>query len=196
MKKIFVLIILLLFYSESVNAQFIRGYGFKVGASLTKQTHQYQNLGWFGGERLTFPKSLIGLNLGVFIEILDLPYLSFPIELNYIQRGWKEGNSYYAHTLNITLLVKPRISVNEFNPYLLIGPQFDYVFDPTFKFSQYQKDNYTGLILGIGSEFNVWELKMLTELKYDFYFDALYENHFLNLKVTTQTLSLRIGLMF
>jgi hypothetical protein len=193
MKKILVLIILLLFYCESTNAQFIRGYGFKVGASVTRQTHQYQNLEELQGFRGSFPKGLIGLNLGVFIEILDLHYLSFPIELNYIQRGWKEGNSYYAHTLNITLLVKPRISVNEFNLYLLIGPQFDYVFDPTFKFSQYQKENFTGLILGIGSEFNVWELKMLTELNYDFYFEKIYQSHFLN--ISTQTLSLRIGLM-
>ncbi|NMB82237.1 MAG: PorT family protein [Ignavibacteria bacterium] len=194
MKKIFVLIILFIVYPASANAQFIRGYGFKIGPSVTKQTYQYQNLGWSSGDRLTFPKSLIGLNFGIFIEILDLPYLSFPIELNYIQRGWKDGNSYYAHTLNITLLVKPRISIKGFNPYLLVGPQFDFVIDPTFKLSQYQKENYTGLILGIGSEFNVWELKMLTELNYDFYFDVLYQDRLL--KVTSQTLSLRFGVMF
>ena len=194
MKKIFVLIILLIVYQASANAQFIKGYGFKVGISVTKQNHQWQHLEELQGDRLTFPKSLIGLNLGIFIEILDLPYLSIPIEMNYIQRGWSGINNYYAHTFNIALLVKPRIPVNGFNPYLLIGPQFDFVIDPTFKFSQYQKENYTGLILGIGSEFKIWEFKMLTELNYDFYLDVLYQSRFL--KVTSQTLSLRIGLMF
>lgn len=194
MKKLFVLIILFFTYPSLTDAQFIRGYGFKTGVSVTQQKHQWQNLEYLQAFKKSIPSGLIGLNLCVFLEVLDLSYLSFPIEVNYIQKGWKEGDSYYSHILNIALLAKPRISLNGFKPYLLIGPQLDIVIDRSNEFPPYSKKNFSGFILGIGNEVTVLNIKMLTELNYDFYFDALYDDFFL--KVISQTFSFRIGLMF
>ena len=88
MKKVCV-VLALIFVISSSQAQIIRGYGLKVGTTISNQDWEYLNSSGLSG--LSFDSdNRVGLNIGIFSEFLDLPFISIVTEVNYIQKGMKE----------------------------------------------------------------------------------------------------------
>jgi hypothetical protein len=83
-RNIIIAICLVFLISPVAQSQFIRGYGLKVGAVSANQTYDYNVAFDFS------PDSRWGLDVGAFIEILNIPYISILGEFHYIQKGFSE----------------------------------------------------------------------------------------------------------
>ena len=215
MKKLFLALILFTFISTS-QAQFIRGIGLKVGTTISNQDWQYSISSGLSG--LSFePDSRAGLNIGIFIELLDVPLISIVTEVNYTQKGMEQelpvttvtqpdgtGEFVTWNTrvdyLNISAFGKLRLNVGLFTPYILLGPKIDIEINKETSFDQLDEveenfnKNMLGFKVGVGTEINLLSLNLLAEILYDVNFNELYENQ--NLKVNSNSFELRIGLMF
>jgi opacity protein-like surface antigen len=215
MNRLFLTLILFSFISTS-QAQFVRGFGFKAGTTISNQDWQYSNSSGLSG--LSFePDSRAGWNIGIFIELLDIPLLSIVTEVNYAQKGMKQevpvttvnqpdgtGDFVTWNTrvdyLNISAFGKLRLNVGLFTPYILLGPKIDFEINKETSFDQLNEveenfnKNIFGFKVGVGTEINLLSLNLLAEILYDADFNELYENQ--NLKVNSNSFELRIGLMF
>ncbi len=212
MKRFFWALILLSFISTS-QAQLIRGYGIKLGTTISSQTWEYVPALNFTFE----PDNRIGLNIGIFAELLNNPIISIVTELNYIQKGMKEevpvttasqpdGTGEFVtwdtriDYINLSAFGKLRLNLGIVSPYLIAGPKIDFEInkehslDDTNIFENNFNKNRIGFKVGIGTEINLVSLNLLAEILYDADFNELYENEFL--KVTSNSIDFRIGLMF
>ena len=138
MKNIF-LVFAFLFIGSISQAQILRGYGIKIGTTISNQNYDYSSSS--GLSALSFDsESRVGLNIGVFAEFLNLPFISIVTEANYIQKGmkkeipittttqpdgtgefitWKTSVDY----INLSAFGKLRFNIRDFSPYVLIGPK-------------------------------------------------------------------------
>lgn len=194
-------------------AQLLRGYGFKIGATVAQENWDYSN------HNSTFnPDSRWGLNLGVFGEFLNVPYFSIVTEFNYVQKGrtvefpvttttYPDGNGEYIiwdtriDYYNLSVLGKLRFEGTDLIPYILIGPKID------FEINRYQsqtriwnifEENFKEVLYGIragaGSEFNFYTTKLLLEILFDYNFTKLYQSEYLT--VSSDSFDFRIGIIF
>ncbi len=205
-------LILFSFISTS-QAQLIRGYGIKLGTTISSQTWEYVPALNFTFE----PDNRIGLNIGIFAELLNNPIISIVTELNYIQKGMKEevpvttpsqpdGTGEFVtwdtriDYINLSAFGKLRLNLGIVSPYVIAGPKIDFEInkehslDDTNIFENNFNKNRIGFKVGIGTEINLMSLNLLAEILYDADFNELYENEFL--KVTSNSIDFRIGLMF
>ena len=212
MKKIYLILILFSVVSTS-QAQLIRNYGLKIGATISNQEWNYSTL------PIDFdPDNRWGLNLGVFTEFLDIPYFSLVTELNYVQKGMIEedipvttvtnpdGTGEYVtwdtrvDYLNLCALGKLRLDFSLFTPYLLIGPKVDFEINliNSLGLTNEVEDNYNKIIYGVklggGTEIKLTSFSILAEIIYDYNFNDLFENE--NLIVTASSVDFRLGIMF
>ena len=214
MKRLFLALILFTLISTS-HAQFIRGYGIKVGTTISNQDWQYSFSS--GLSDLSFePDNRVGLNIGVFLELLNVPLISIVTEVNYDQKGMKQeilvvtepppnvtGEYITWGTrvdyISIAALGKVRFSIGIFTPYILLGPKIDFEINIVNSFGAVNEveenfnKNIFGFKVGVGTEINLLSINLLAEILYDADFNELYENQ--NLKVDSNSLELRIGLM-
>jgi hypothetical protein len=211
MKKVYLIIILLFFISSS-QAQLIRGYGVKIGATISNQKWDYNNY----LPELN-PESRWGFNVGVFSEFFNSPYLSLITELNYVQKGMKKDLPVSTITnpdgtgefitwdtridyLNLSALGKLRLDFNPLIPYILLGPKIDFQInlDNSMGLLNVVEKNFNevmyGLKVGIGSEVQFDSFSLLTEILYDYNINELYKNE--NLTVTLDSFDFRLGIMF
>lgn len=210
MKKMLILLAILSLTVTTINAQFVRGYGLKVGSTLSNQDWDYDNSSGFNFN----PDNRIGLNVGLFAELLDIPFFSVVTEFNYIQKGmtdelnittadnpsgiskveWDSRLDY----INISVLGKFRLNYLLFRPYLLLGPKIDFEIVKESNLSGGLEDDFEsnriGLKAGIGTEINLLPVTIMAELLYDADLNELYENE--NLKVNTSSFDFRLGIMF
>ncbi|MBU1099445.1 MAG: PorT family protein [Bacteroidetes bacterium] len=211
MKKYLFLLIFLLV--TSLNAQFIRGYGLKAGFTSSNLKWDYNT----GGQQwMIEPDNRNGVNLGLFVEFLDLPVFSTLAEVNYVQKGINQNVPFTSPTnpdggeeslnwqinldyLNLSFLAKGRISIGQFTPYLLAGPSYDIEInrsvenDDIDNYKDYKKHRM-GLKLGAGTEFKLETVTLLAEFVYQADPDNLFNNQLLI--VTTSSFDLRIGVFF
>jgi opacity protein-like surface antigen len=211
MKRLLFFIVVVIFQS-SVSAQLIRGYGLKLGSTISNQSWEYdQSVG------ASFdPDNRTGLNIGVFAEFLDIPLLSVVAEVNYVQKGMKDevaittAESPYPESfitwdtridyLNLTALAKLRLNYGVLSPYLVLGPKIDFELnqDRSIDGGSIVEDEFNtsrfGLKVGIGTEVNLLPITFLVEILYDVDFDELYKNE--NLKVSSNSFDIRVGIMF
>lgn len=208
MKKSIFVILFLLGYSI-LSAQFVRSYGIKAGMTISNQTWDYSVSG------LNFkPEDRTGLNIGVYMELLDIPLISIVTELNYIQKGMSidiprttsnnpNSNDFVKWDtridyLNIAALAKLRFNYGILTPYLVIGPKVDYEIGKSFSDVNAQevedsfKKERLGAKVGLGTEINFLPIEFLVEILYDADFNELYDNS--NLKVSSDSFDLRIGI--
>lgn len=208
MKK-FVIFFFLVSISSSYS-QILKGYGIKIGGTISHQNWDYTPISPVRGFD---PDNKIGFNIGVFAELIDIPNLRLVTELNYVQKGiqkeivkteseypdgvgsvlWKMRIDY----LNLSIMVKPMMDLGMFSPYLLIGPRLDYEIGKSLAYDQASfydefKKSRLGLKVGLGSEIKIIGLKLVTEFIYDLDFTELYKNE--NVKVTTDSFDFRIGI--
>lgn len=215
MKKVCFVFTLLFVFSTS-QAQIIRGYGLKVGSTISNQDWEYSNSPGLSG--LSFDSdNRVGINFGIFTEFLNVPFISIITEVNYIQKGMKaevpertvsqpdgtgEFVTWYTRVdyINISALGKLRINADLFTPYILLGPKIDFEIHKANSLGQVNvvEENFNknrfGLKVGIGTEINLLSFNLLAEFLYDADFNELYENE--NLKVNSNSFDLKIGIIF
>lgn len=181
MKKNILIIVILSFVSQYVNAQFIDKFGFNIGATYSNQLWDYKSFTTIN------PKQDYKTGLSFFIsaekEIIRI--LSVRSELGYIQKGFKNniesigGNrfpqgvggknvNFHDVALNLEFKIKPFHF--KWSPYALIGLRGDYMishndialYGPPYadnsalfktELDAFNKANLGGLA-GIGLEFN------------------------------------------
>ncbi len=204
MKKVFLLIIISL--TSISHSQIVNDFGMKIGGTLSYQDWDYSFNTDFS------PDNKLGFNIGVFVESSDISIFKFVGELNFVQKGaekeavvrttenpdgtgetklWQLGLNYF----NLSILAKPNINLGSFNPYLLIGPKIDLELSKSTESDGSFYDDFNksriGVKLGIGSEINVFDFRLLAEFVYDTDFSNLYKND--NLEITTYSYVLRFG---
>jgi opacity protein-like surface antigen len=210
--KIIYLLLLLLFFISTSQAQLIRGYGVKIGATLSKENWDYKD--W----EIDFkPDSRWGLNVGIFGEFLNIPYFSVVTEFNYVQKGMTAEilvrtvpnpdvtGEYFNYDsridyLNLSALGKLRFDFALFTPYILIGPKVDFEINNVNSFGEANEveekfiEIMYGIKVGGGAEIKLSDFRLLAEIIYDYNFNDLYENE--HLIVTASSVDFRIGIMF
>ena len=215
MKKV-CFVFALIFVFTSSQAQIIRGYGLKVGTTISNQNWEYSSSS--GLSALSFDsESRVGLNIGIFSEFLNLPFISIVAEANYIQKGMKKeipvttttqpdgtGEFFTWKTsvdyINVSTFGKLRFNIGIFAPYVLIGPKIDFEINKKDSFGQVNvvaenfNKNRFGFKAGIGTEINLLTFNLLAEILYDADLNELYKNE--NLKVNSNSFDLRIGILF
>lgn len=201
------IVCLCVFISTITHAQFIRGYGLKVGAVSATQTWDYRINVNFPTERRW------GIDAGVYVEILDIPYVSLLGELHYTQKGFSvtlpvttpaqpNGTGEYVTTrprvdyLSIPLLVKLRLDMSLVTPYLFAGPRLDYLIAKEPEGTQAVLDNFkstdVGVSLGAGLEVPLTIVSAaLVEFRYSPSFNEAFSNN--NLTVKNQSIELLVG---
>ncbi|MBA4313118.1 MAG: hypothetical protein C0417_10870 [Chlorobiaceae bacterium] len=201
-------ICIIILASTCTQAQFIKGYGFKVGAVSATQTWNY-NI-----DIHRDMENRWGIDAGVYVELLDLPYISILGELHYIQKGFMEeipittmdqpeGTGRYLVSkprvdyLSLPLLAKIRYNVETVSPYILIGPRFDFLIgkEPDgyeIIYNKFKK-NDMGISVGVGIEIPTSTIQaVLFEFKYSPTFNNSYSNDILTIK--NQSFELLVGI--
>lgn len=214
MKKICFVVALIIFISSS-QAQIIRGYGLKVGATISNQEWEYSKESGLSGSSFD-TDNRFGFNIGIFSEFLNIPFVSIVTELNYIQKGMKkelpvttvtqpDGTGEFVtwdtrvDYINISAFGKLRFNVGLFSPYILLGPKIDFEIKKTNSLGSVNvveegfNKNRFGFKVGIGTEINLLSFTLLAEILYDADFNELYENK--NLKVNSNSFNFRVGIM-
>jgi hypothetical protein len=196
---------LLLFLTDA-HSQFLRGYGFKLGGVSANQTWDY-NI------RVNFPtETRWGYDVGVYIEVLDIPYISILGELHYVQKGFSstlpvstpaypEGTGENitlkprADYLSIPVLAKIRFETTIITPYLFVGPRFDFLIarkaEGTERVFDKLKRTGTGATVGVGFEI---PLAFVPSLLAEFRYSPSFDNAFSNEHLTVRNRSVEIVL--
>lgn len=211
MKKALVVLFCLLL-SASVQAQLIRSYGIKLGGTASYQKWEYSPS---SPVNLSDPGTKNGLNIGGFVEFLQIPVFSVVAEVNYIERGmqrdvagtsitspdgtggtggtktWTLGLNY----LNISLLGKARMDGIICTPYLIAGPKVDLEIsksdDLNTTFSNDFSKTRFGFKAGVGTEIKLFGINFLAEVLWNADLGNLYEGGML--KITTSAVDFRGG---
>jgi hypothetical protein len=139
-KTIFALLSLSIVCFSISESQLIREYGLKIGLASTNQS-------WDGpsaaGNIFTSTKAHQNIDVGGFIEWLDIPFISFLTEVHYIRKGSDGITNLLVTTINnpnifflsfstkinylsVPILAKLRISGPLLTPYIIAGPRIDY----------------------------------------------------------------------
>lgn len=210
MKKLF---LLLFFVISSISfSQNISGYGVKVGLTSSKFRWDYTTQSGFSS--LSFESDRKpGINIGLFAEFFDFPYFSLSTELNYISKGFQKeliatssecpctGNKILwkvsLNYINFSLLAKPKIAIDIFTPYILLGPRVDIEVgksaenDNPENYKEYLKERL-GLKLGFGTEVKLFGVNLLSEFIWNIDFKNIYSNEYVGVK--TNSYDIRIGI--
>jgi len=189
--------------SNGSQSQIIRGYGLKIGAASATVKWNYSDYTHFITSRRW------GFDVGVFVEGLDLPFLSVLTECHYIQRGFsavitsdvqrplERSVSPRIDYLSIPILAKVRFDIGIFTTSFFAGPRFDFLINHTNDgpFTQVLdelKKNDTGMSMGIGMEVPVqFASRLLAEFRYSPSFNRQFDNGYL--KVENQSIELLVG---
>jgi len=195
------------------HAQLIRGYGLKLGATISNQYWEYSPSSRFEMEF----ENRVGFNVGLFAEFFNIPTFSIVTEVNYVQKGMKkevvirtvfqpEGNGEYAtwdtriDYLNLSSLGKIRLDFDIIRPYIVIGPKFDInikyksTLGTAESIEESYNNNRVGYKMGIGTEIQLTSFNLLLEILYDSDFNELFKNQ--HLEITSNSIEVRCGLMF
>jgi len=172
MKRHAILFLLLFAAPNPCHTQMIRGWGLEGGAS-----GGYQLLSVTGGTSSAGipPAVRWGVYAGAFVELLNMPTLSFVVESAYEQKGRKvtaeevagsengtaglsqgpEGATPRVDYVHLAMLMKLRAGKNGFVPYGAIGSWFGVRVgkgdDPTHLFDQFRKSD-VGVTIAAGIE--------------------------------------------
>jgi hypothetical protein len=208
--QIIFVICLVLLISTVTQSQFIRGYGFKVGAVSANQTYDYNIVFDFS------PDNRWGFDVGAFVELLDIPYISVLGELHYIQKGFSEkfqetspddpaGTGRYitlkprADYFSIPVLAKIRFELGPIVPYIIGGPRFDFLVgkeaDGFEAVIDHLKSADVGISVGGGVEVKLPAgPAILGEIRYSPDFTNAFKSSTLTVK--NQSVELLVGVMF
>jgi opacity protein-like surface antigen len=199
MKKIQLIVVVSTFvlYSNS-HAQLLRGYGLKLGAVAADQNWKYTSIPALSTDnRWDFTAA-------VFVELLDHPFLSAIIEVQYTRKGMSESIPITTEAqpdgtgefitkkprvdyISIPLLAKVRFSTPEFSPYLIAGPRFDFLVSKKGDTYEVVIDKFEttefGATVGVGIDFaSLLPVNLLAEFRYNPSFNDAFNNNFLSVR--------------
>ena len=149
MKKSVICLFLCCFLLTS-EAQLVKAYGVKAGAVTAGQDWKYSGFSSSIANNMRW-----GIDIGGYIEWLNIPVVSIVSELHYVQKGFKDEFIMTSQTgpdpigtyevtpridyLSIPILVKLRMDLPSFSLYIIVGPRYDIMlssdadfFGPTF----------------------------------------------------------------
>jgi hypothetical protein len=193
MRNRIVFTIIVAFFSLTVShAQLLRGYGFKVGAVASSQNWDTQDYTMTNDYRWD-------VDVSAYLELIDVPVFSLVTELQYSRRGsilnvilTEEANRpYYSFFVDrydylcIPILAKIRFSTSFIDPYLIVGPRFDFLLSThQDKFADNRHmtmaSSEHGLTVGIGAELKPLYIPvLLLEIRYNSAFtDSFADRYF------------------
>lgn len=182
-KKTTLCIALILVFTTGTNAQFVKGFGIKMGTVAANQSWHFTSLPDLQSENRW------GFTVVPFVELFDLARFSVLVEAQYTQKGFKqslpvttesnpEGTGEFitkrpkVDYLSIPLLAKLKLPLSGFVPYLIAGPRFDVLLSTSadgygavvdkFKTSEF------GATVGAGVELTVLPaIGLLAEFRYN-----------------------------
>jgi len=208
-RSIWLIMTLFLFVSGRADAQIVKGFGLKIGGAIANQDWDYDSSFDFN------PESQLGLDVAVFAEILNAPFIGLLAEAHYIQKGFsisREINTiespngtgeFWTQTPRVDYVSFPilaKISLpTTFSPYVIGGPRFDILitqngdgYDPvyddlnTFDF---------GATIGLGVESpRLASFNILAEIRYSPSFTDAFESS--TLKVKNESIEFLTGVRF
>jgi opacity protein-like surface antigen len=203
MKKTIYAVLTLWMISFSIShAQLIRGYGLKAGLASTNQDWHYDAS---SGSLNTDTRK--GLDVGAFVEWLDIPLVSVVTEAHYIQKGftqqialttpqYPDGTGEYITKspeldyVSIPVLAKLRYDLLNISFYGFAGPRYDFLISTKSDGYGVVLDNIKsselGASFGFGVDFSIPALfKIGAEIRYS---PSLQNNYSQNgLTVTNQS---------
>jgi hypothetical protein len=199
-------IILVMIAITSTYSQFIKSYGLKVGGTISQQNW---SVILFGDAT---KDNRLGMNIGVFAEFINNPIFSIATEINYTQKGFKSFYIIYDDPystlaswnqridyLNVSILAKSKVDLGIVKPYFFIGPSIDHEINKTSSnnnigvyYDNFEK-NIVGFKVGIGSELEIFQIKLLGEFLYDYSFGDIYKKQ--NVEVKATSYDFRIGII-
>lgn len=202
-------ILVILFFTFSLQAQFLESFGVKFGGTITSQERKY-HLPTGGHDAIVTihpNKNLVGLSAGVYAEFKGYSIFDILLELNYLQKGfvreeqYTTGESYTLKQrtdyLNFSLLIKTKVYDGIVTPYLIAGPRYDFEITKTGysvdnPYYEAFNKNLFGFYFGVGSKFDFFNINLLAEAIYDLGITDLYDDSLVT--VTTDTFIFRIGI--
>jgi hypothetical protein len=144
--KMFLIALLLVLFNHS-EAQLLRSYGIKIGGTAASEKWNYSAA--YSAYAIN-PQTRWGLDVGGFVEFLDIPILSVLTEVHYIQKGFVSKETFYPVSItngtsfpiiaitssevtfsprvdyiSIPILAKISYPFSFVSTYLLIGPRID-----------------------------------------------------------------------
>jgi opacity protein-like surface antigen len=199
MKRIIPAVLFLLFMSFSMgHSQLIRGYGIKAGVAFANQDWRYDASGSLNTDRRK------GVDVGAFVEWLDIPFLSVVTEAHYIQKGFSENiavtseeypdgtGQVVTHTpeldyLSIPVLAKMRYDFLNISLYGFAGPRYDILVSTKSDVFGAVLDNIKsselGATLGLGIDCSLPALfKIGAEIRYSPDIQNIYSKNILTVK--------------
>ncbi|MGE5432952.1 MAG: outer membrane beta-barrel protein [Syntrophomonadaceae bacterium] len=143
---LFIIILFNCFIIVPINAQIINEYGIKSGMAYASHTWGYLNF-----DTQTNPNFLTGISARAFADFLNTSYFNIEAEIGFSQKG--ANLNYYnllprplpngdvdfpptdeftttqnrLNYVNVSLMGKIKYEFGIFAPYLLLGPQFNYL---------------------------------------------------------------------
>ncbi len=130
-------------------AQLLHAYGFKIGPTAAEQRFQYSsNYPYYLPDPNLPTKRLWGLEAGIFVEFLNLPYFSVIAELDYSQKGrivtvdavaidhnspsgyvdlGPQDQTLRFHYVSFPILAKFRLQTPTITAFVTFGPRCEYL---------------------------------------------------------------------
>jgi hypothetical protein len=205
LKTILILLSCVIIHS-ACTSQSIRSYGIKTGYVSATQTwettapYSYQ-----------FPiEDRSGMDIGIFVEWLNMPILSILTEAHYIQKGNREGSGTWlgpqqcADYLSVPILAKARLSSPPFNemaciPYVIAGPRIEFLLSTKAEgferiYDNLRKIDY-GATLGAGIEFSsIGPFRIDLEFQYSPNFRDAYSDPYTKVRNNSWEVLLGVGM--
>ena len=209
--KIGEILCIVLLFSAAGNAQLLSGFGVKGGAVSAIQSWDYPAFG------TSLPNDhRWGIDLGVFVEGLRLPYFSVLGEVHYIQKGFStsllittpqspDGTGEFLTLrprldyLSIPILAKLRFETGVLTPYIYAGPRFDIRLGHNEELvgAVYEKFKSTdvGASLGVGLELPLTAMPdLLVEFRYSPSFADAFKTQ--SVIVRNESFEILLGVLF
>ena len=187
MKKIILILFFFFISFSTINAQSINDYGIKVGLAISNLEWKYNT--YPGDELELYWDNELGVTARIYADFFDYSFFNLNCELSYTQKGTKykipitttaqpDGTGEYINVnnklsyLSIAVMGKFKYDCNSFTPYILLGPQYNYLLNKQIEkgfeivYDKFSKSNL-GITLGIGTEINLTAVTLSVEYRYE-----------------------------
>lgn len=208
MKKLF-LVLCFFLISSAAKAQLLNGYGFKLGMGITNHTWHFNSADFdFHWDNNT------GISARAFADFLDFSYFNIEGEIGYSQKGVSdEVNTSTVENpdpvirkltsrldyISAAIMGKAKYNLGMFTPYILLGPQFNYLVGKDVEYFlvgpyNHFKKSIFGYTAGAGTEFKVMSVNFLAEYRFEMDLTNNYDLPALDIKNYSH--SVLIGVKF
>jgi hypothetical protein len=175
-------LVFIMCWTVFINAQVFSDYGLKIGMGISNQD-------WTNDDINMNFENQKGITARIFANIVDYSYLSLLGEISYSGKGFKESVEYTTienpggtgvykkfnirlNYISLSFLGKLKYDYSIFSPYILLGPQYNYLFDKQIDqefnvaFSDFNEHNI-GISTGMGTEIRIGKINLLCEYRYE-----------------------------